>query len=106
MMPQNIKHFVLSPSDDFPTDGPWNPSASPGQYPPDEQLSMAPAALPPPDVASTGPHPSFVQVAKQYVFQQQLQGQLVATGTNPTREDTFRLQGVQWINDVRTALQL
>jgi CTD kinase subunit beta len=56
--------------------------------------------------ANYGPHPSFIQVAKPFVFQQQLQGQLVAIGANPTREDTFRLQGVQWINDVRIALQL
>lgn len=54
----------------------------------------------------TGPHPSYIQVAKPYLFHQQIQGQLVAIGTNPTREDTFRLQGVQWINDVRVALQL
>jgi CTD kinase subunit beta len=69
---------------------------------------MAPAAIPPNESgpANTGPHPSSIQVAKPYIFQQQLQGQLVAIGTNPTREDMFRLQGVQWINDVRTALQL
>ncbi|KAE8452589.1 hypothetical protein EG329_013848 [Mollisiaceae sp. DMI_Dod_QoI] len=56
--------------------------------------------------AQTGPHPSYIHVAQQYVFQQQLQNHLVAIGTNPTREDNFRLQGVQWINDVRMALQL
>ncbi|TAQ89938.1 hypothetical protein B7494_g1717 [Chlorociboria aeruginascens] len=55
---------------------------------------------------TVGPHPSFIQVAKPYVFQQQLQGQLVSIGVNLTREDHFRLQGVQWINDTRTALQL
>lgn len=53
-----------------------------------------------------GPHPSYIHVAEQFTFQQKLQNQLVAIGTNPTREDSFRLQGVQWINDVRTALQL
>lgn len=53
-----------------------------------------------------GPHASYIHVAQQYIFQQQLQGQLVAIGTNPTREDAFRLQGVQWINDVRIHLQL
>ncbi|TVY57270.1 CTD kinase subunit beta [Lachnellula suecica] len=52
------------------------------------------------------PHPNVIQVAKPYVFQQQLQSQLVAIGTNPTREDYFRLNGVQWISDVRIALQL
>jgi CTD kinase subunit beta len=53
-----------------------------------------------------GPHPSFIHVAKPYLFHQQIQGQLIAIATNPTREDAFRLQGVQWISDVRTALQL
>ncbi|KAK6585239.1 hypothetical protein PZA11_001966 [Diplocarpon coronariae] len=64
---------------------------------------MAPAIVAP---AQLGPHPSYINVAQVYLFQQQLQGRLVAIGANPTREDTFRLQGVQWINDVRTALQL
>ena len=67
---------------------------------------MAPANDNNGSTAIKGPHPSFVQVAKPYQFQQQLQGQLVAIGTNPTREDLFRLQGVQWINEVRLALQL
>lgn len=70
---------------------------------------MAPAATsaaPPAAPEQPGPHPSYIQVAKPYVFQQQLQGQLVALGANPSREDSFRLQGVQWIDDVRTALQL
>jgi CTD kinase subunit beta len=53
-----------------------------------------------------GPHQSDVRVAKQYIFHQQLTGKLVAIGANPTREDQFRLQGVQWINEVRCALQL
>lgn len=68
---------------------------------------MAPAApAPPGPVAVQGPHPSYIQVAKPYLFHQQIQGQLIAIGTNPTREDVFRLQGVQWISDVRVALQL
>jgi CTD kinase subunit beta len=68
---------------------------------------MAPAATAPSEpVPVQGPHPSYIQVAKPHLFHQQIQGQLVAIGTNPTREDGFRLQGVQWINDVRIALQL
>ncbi|KAH8659192.1 hypothetical protein BGZ60DRAFT_120247 [Tricladium varicosporioides] len=74
---------------------------------------MAPATRPEiqqpspaPTPAITGPHPSYIQVAKPYLFQQQLQEQLAALGANPSRENTFRLQGVQWINDVRIALQL
>ncbi|TVY23291.1 CTD kinase subunit beta [Lachnellula hyalina] len=76
----------------------------------DSRATMAPAPRPAPPAPEsapvTGPHPSYIQVAKPYVFQQQLQGQLVAMGANPTREDTFRLQGVQWISDVRIHLQL
>lgn len=65
-------------------------------------MKMAPAQT----AATTGPHPSYINVAQVYLFQQQLNGMMVALGTNANREDTFRLQGVQWINDVRTALQL
>lgn len=53
-----------------------------------------------------GPNPSFIYVAKRFVFQQQIQTHMIAIGNNPTREDNFRLQGVQWINDVRMALSL
>ena len=81
----------------------FDPAASPATMAP----ATRPAAPPAPESAPvTGPHPSYIQVAKPYVFQQQLQGQLVAIGANPTREDTFRLQGVQWISDVRIHLQL
>lgn len=66
-------------------------------------FDMAPAVVVP---NPTGPPPSFINVSQVYLFQQQLQNQMIVTGTNPTREDNFRLQGVQWINDVRTALQL
>ncbi|KAG0649323.1 CTD kinase subunit beta [Hyphodiscus hymeniophilus] len=52
------------------------------------------------------PHEGFLQVAQSFIFQQQIQSSLVALGTNPSREDSYRLSGVQWINDVRTALQL
>ncbi len=56
--------------------------------------------------ALVGPHPSHIHVANQYSFHQQLSGAIVATGANPTREDTFRLQGIEWINEVRAVLQL
>lgn len=69
---------------------------------------MAPAMRinDPKAVPVVGPSASFICVADQYPFQQKLQHQLVAIGANPTREDNFRLAGVQWISDVRTALQL
>lgn len=53
-----------------------------------------------------GPHPSFIQVAKPFLFHQQIEEQLVAIGTNLAREDIYRLQGIQWIHEVRTAMQL
>jgi CTD kinase subunit beta len=68
---------------------------------------MAPTALN--NVSASpqeGPHPSYIQVAKPFLFHQQIQGQLVAIGTNVSREDMYRLQGIQWISDVRYALQL
>lgn len=73
-------------------------------------LAMVPAPMAPApeptQVIPTGPHPSFIQVAKPYMFQQHVNTKLMIIGANPTREDQFRLQGVTWINDVRVALQL
>lgn len=73
-------------------------------------ITMAPAnpphAVPAPESSPPGPHPSYIQVAKPFVFEQKVQSQIIATGANPAREDSFRLQGVQWIDDVRKALQL
>lgn len=67
---------------------------------------MAPVPPTSGDNAPEGPHPSFIQVGKPYMFQQEIQSQLVAIGTNLAREDTYRLNGIQWINDVRQALAL
>ncbi|PGH15513.1 hypothetical protein AJ80_05530 [Polytolypa hystricis UAMH7299] len=58
--------------------------------------------IPPPK----GPHPSFIQVAKPYVFEKSVQECFTATGVNPSREDSVRLQGVTWIDNVRKALRL
>lgn len=59
-------------------------------------------SLPP----AVGPHPSFIQVAKPYVFEQKLQDCMTAIGVTEAKEDTIRLQGVTWIDNVRKALQL
>ncbi|KAK7897207.1 RNA polymerase II C-terminal domain kinase beta subunit [Exophiala xenobiotica] len=50
--------------------------------------------------------PNFVQVAKAYVFEQQIQRSLQDTGVSQAREDSIRLAGVQWIDNVRRALKL
>jgi len=53
-----------------------------------------------------GPHPSFIQVAKPYIFEQRLQQCMKATATDEAREDAVRLQGVLWIDAVRRAMQM
>lgn len=52
------------------------------------------------------PHPSFIQVAKPYVFEHTIQECLAATGVDPQREDDIRISGVTWIDNVRKALRL
>lgn len=67
---------------------------------------MAPAA---PSIARDdppGPHPSFIEVAKPYIFEQKLQDCMKIIGMNEAKEDVVRLQGVAWIDQVRKALQL
>jgi hypothetical protein len=51
-------------------------------------------------------HPSFIQVAKPYVFEQTIQDCIQAMGVNPMREESLRLQGVLWIDNVRKVLHL
>lgn len=53
-----------------------------------------------------GPHPSFIQVANPYIFEQKIQDCLTALGSSEAKEDNIRLQGVLWIDSVRKALQL
>ncbi|KAK7518058.1 cyclin [Phyllosticta citriasiana] len=68
---------------------------------------MVPA--PPPLSAPNGhpgPHPSFIEVAKPYIFQQKIEHYLAAIGMTEAKEDGIRLQGVKLIDDVRKALQL
>ncbi|KAL2863537.1 putative fructosamine-3-kinase [Aspergillus lucknowensis] len=51
-------------------------------------------------------HPSFIQVAKPYIFEQTIQKCIAALEINPLREESMRLQGVTWIDNVRRALNL
>ncbi|KAE8157519.1 Fructosamine kinase-domain-containing protein [Aspergillus tamarii] len=51
-------------------------------------------------------HPSFIQVAKPYIFEQTIQQCIAAMGVNPLREEGLRLQGVTWIDNVRRVLYL
>ncbi|KAI9376648.1 Fructosamine kinase-domain-containing protein [Aspergillus egyptiacus] len=51
-------------------------------------------------------HPSFIQIAKPYIFEQTIRKCIEAMGVNSLREESMRLQGVTWIDNVRRALNL
>jgi CTD kinase subunit beta len=53
-----------------------------------------------------GPHPSYIEVAKPYIFDQKLQKFLSVVNTDVLKENTVRIQGVGWIDNVRRAMQL
>lgn len=53
-----------------------------------------------------GPHPSFIEVAKPFIFEKKIRECLKIIGMNEAKEDAVRLQGVAWIDQVRKALQL
>lgn len=71
-----------------------------------------PPPPPPPQVITEehppvkGPHPGYVSVACQYTPEQQLRRMQRDNGCDPSREDSYRLQGVQLIDNVRESLQL
>ncbi|KAJ5477326.1 hypothetical protein N7539_007470 [Penicillium diatomitis] len=66
-----------------------------------QDVDPAPRTPDPPRI-----HPSFIHVAKPYIFEEIIQGCIAATGGNHTREELLRLQGISWIDSVRTALNL
>lgn len=68
---------------------------------------MAPSqSSDPAEVHQPGPHPSYIQIAKPYIFETKVQECLLAAGVTGTRDDSIRLQAVAWIDSVRRALHL
>ncbi|KAH0538798.1 hypothetical protein FGG08_004630 [Glutinoglossum americanum] len=55
---------------------------------------------------STGPHPSFIQVAKPYVFEHEIRQCMAVTGVSEAKEDSMRLQGIAWIDNDAAAAAL
>ncbi len=53
-----------------------------------------------------GPHASYIQVAKPFMFEQQIDDLMDPARVNQVKEDGVRLQGVAWIDSVRNSLQL
>lgn len=60
----------------------------------------------PADTNTVGPHPSFIQIAKPYIFQHTIQQCLIIAGSSDAKDDSIRLQGIAWIDSVRKAMHL
>ncbi|CAM1503255.1 Fc.00g080310.m01.CDS01 [Cosmosporella sp. VM-42] len=56
--------------------------------------------------AKIGPHPGFISSSNQYTSELKIRRMLKENGCDPAREDSYRLQGVQLIDNVREYLQL
>ncbi len=53
-----------------------------------------------------GPHPSYIEIAKPYIFESKIRECLAIGGVSEAKDDSIRLQGVAWIDGVRKALHL
>lgn len=53
-----------------------------------------------------GPHPSYIEIAKPYIFEPRIKECFAAAGVSEAKEDNIRLQGVAWIDSVRKAMHL
>ena len=58
------------------------------------------------DTGHVGPHPSYIEIAKPYIFQPKIKDCLDAAGVSEAKDDSIRLQGVAWIDSVRKAMHL
>jgi CTD kinase subunit beta len=59
------------------------------------------------DMTNTiGPHPGALKVGRQYNHEFKIRRMRFQQGVDPAREDNYRLQGVQLIQNVREVLQL
>ena len=68
---------------------------------------MAPShSSPLPEKNHVGPHPSYIQIAQPYVFEQKVQECMTAAGITEQKEDSIRIQGVAWIDSIRKAMHL
>ncbi|KAL8859295.1 MAG: hypothetical protein Q9178_004233 [Gyalolechia marmorata] len=60
----------------------------------------------PAEGSQPGPHPSYIQIAKPYIFESRIQECMLAAGINEARDEDIRLQAVAWIDNVRRAMHL
>ncbi|KAK3045139.1 hypothetical protein LTS18_014480, partial [Coniosporium uncinatum] len=62
--------------------------------------------IPANEIGAPGPHPSYIEIAKPYVFEQKLQEHMTKIGMSEAKESEVRLRGITWIDSTRRALQL
>lgn len=53
-----------------------------------------------------GPHPSYIEVAKPFIFETRIRECLTSNGLAESRDDKVRLEGISWIDSVRKSLHL
>ena len=59
-----------------------------------------------PDSQKVGPHPSYVELRRQFITEETIQDFFSNARITEAKEDSMRLQGVAWIDNVRKALKL
>ncbi|TQN74084.1 CTD kinase subunit beta [Colletotrichum shisoi] len=96
---------VASESDGYDGDITMAPSGPKAQQNAAATNSSTPAPASEP-AAPKGPHPGHIQVACQYTSEQRLRRMLRDNKSDPAREDNYRLQGVQLIDNVRNMLRV
>ena len=72
----------------------------------DDTLNMAPLHMAEGAGEPVGPHPSYIEIAKPYVFESKIRECLTIAGVSEAKDDSIRLQGVAWIDGVRKAMHL
>ncbi|KAJ4153491.1 hypothetical protein LMH87_009976 [Akanthomyces muscarius] len=78
-----------------------HPTAAPTAPANGSSTSNATAATP-----KVGPHPGFISSSNQYSSEARIRRMFRNNGCDPAREDNYRLQGVQLIENVREHLKL
>lgn len=58
------------------------------------------------DAPKVGPHPGYISSSNQYSSETRIRRMFRSNGCDPAREDNYRLQGVQLIENVREHLKL
>ena len=59
-----------------------------------------------PEPKKVGPHPSYIELRRQFITEEKIQEFFSYARVTEAKEDSMRLQGVAWIDNVRKALRL